>query len=443
MVNHLLPLLRLAPNSNLARGLPIYEESRFILPYWSYIFGYGRPTTYLILLQNDTEMRANGGFFGSYAVVTLTEGVMETRFQDIYVPDGQLGGGHVEAPKPVEEAFGNGGYMLRDTDWEPDFEISAKTIRWFFEKGEEINPDVMMTVSLSTIKKILQIVGPIVLDDYQLTIDETNVFNLVQAKVETDFFPGSTQKKEILSDLGQALLTKLESLPLKKKLEIANILWQEAKRKNILVNSTNLEFQSILKTNQLTGSLRYPNCTGKVCTLDTYLAVESNLGANKANCCTRRVTTHKITDNQDYYTHDVEIFYTNDSSEENPKLPDFFGGNYIDYLRLFIPGNSTNIQIEAEPTLPTTTGYPAPYTNDASRLESQEYEGFKMFGLFHITRAGSSSRVLLRYDLPKITMPYELHILKQHGMVSSSQIILIGEKRVETNLEDDFVLSGE
>ena len=58
------------------------------IDYWRYLGGFERPTTYLVLLQNDTEMRANGGFFGSYAVATIDKAKVELRFQDIYTPDG-------------------------------------------------------------------------------------------------------------------------------------------------------------------------------------------------------------------------------------------------------------------------------------------------------------------------------------------------------------------
>lgn len=448
-IDRVLPLLRLSskivPGSNIARVLPIYSELRFLTDYWEYLFGYGRPTTYLILLQNDTEMRANGGFFGSYAVVTMDRATPQISFQDIYVPDGQLGDGHVEPPAPIEEAFRKGGYYLRDSDWDPDFLKSAKTIRWFFDKGGEISPDLMSTISLSTIKKIMHIIGPIKISDYDMELTEDNIFRLLQSKVETDFFPGSTQKKDILTSLGKAFISKIEFLPLSKKIDVVEILWQEAKHKNILVNSTDTNFQNVLEERGLTGSLRFPHCqiADSKCNLDVFIAVEANLGANKANCCTQRNTTHKITDNGETLTHDIEIIYTNNSSDENPILPDFFGGNYIDYVRFYLPKASTNLRVKAEPTTPTTLDYyPEPYSTDPVRLNISDYYLFKIVGLFHTTRAGTSSRINITYELPKIGNIYELHILKQHGMQTSPQEITFDNLTASTNLEDDFVFSS-
>lgn len=412
-------------------------------PYSQYLLGYDQATTYMVLLQNDTEMRANGGFFGSYAVVTLDKGHISARFQDIYAPDGQLGAGHVEAPKPIEEAFRKGGFMLRDSDWDPDFTQAANTIRWFFDKGGEIKPDLLLTVSLSTIKKVLEITGPLDIPDYQMTLNSENIFNLLQAKVESDFFPGSTQKKDILSGVGQVLLMRVMALEVKQKVEIAKLLYSEAKHENILANSLNPSVQDKLVEWNLAGKLSYPKCLHDGCNLDTFMAIEANLGANKANCCTTRVTKHKITPDGSKLKHEVEISYTNTSSLENPRLPDFFGGNYIDYVRFYIPKQAENLEVVGSPTLPTTLAYyPEPYTTDKARLDVSDFYLFKVVGMFHTTQAGTTSRIQMSYELPQ-SGEYELHIAKQHGMVSSPQEIKYLDQEVSTQLEDDFVFSSE
>lgn len=449
LVNTSLPLLELVakfkPDSTLGAALPIYKEVRFLTNYFNYLMGYERPVSYLILLQNDTEMRANGGFFGSYAIAMIDKGNIDISFQDIYVPDGQIGDGHVTPPKPIDEAFLKGGFYLRDSDWDPDFVQSSKTIRWFFDKGGEINPDMMITISLATIKKIMQVVGPVSIPDYDMELTEDNIFSLLQAKVETDFFPGSTQKRDILTGLGHAFVATIGHLPVDKKIKIFNILWTEAKHKNILTNTTNSNLQDTLEERELTGSLKYPRCSSRdgKCLVDTYMSVEANLGANKANCCTTTKTVHKIAANDELVTHDVEITYTNSSTDENPKLPDFFGGNYINYVRFYIPKESINLSVEAEPTLPTTLPYyPEPFTGDPARLDVNDFYLFKILGMFHITRAGTTSRIHFSYDLPITGQNYELHILKQHGMQSSPQEIIYGGKSQTTTLEDDYVFSS-
>src|SRR5688572_2330750 len=121
--------------------------------YQDYLLGENEEINYVILLQNDNELRANGGFAGSYAVMNMKNGDFNIRFEDIYTPDGQLIG-HVDPPEPIQRAFKQGGLRLRDADWEPDFPTTAKKFSWFFEKGNEVKPDILATLSFSGVKKV-------------------------------------------------------------------------------------------------------------------------------------------------------------------------------------------------------------------------------------------------------------------------------------------------
>src|SRR3989344_6988876 len=54
--------------------------------------------TYIVLLQNNRELRPSGGFMGSYARFKVQgSGLKEFTVQDIYVPDGQIAG-HIDPP---------------------------------------------------------------------------------------------------------------------------------------------------------------------------------------------------------------------------------------------------------------------------------------------------------------------------------------------------------
>lgn len=56
---------------------------------------------------------------GSYARL-----LPQLQILDIYTPDGQLAG-HVEPPAPIQKAFQNGEWRLRDSNWDPDFTVAA------------------------------------------------------------------------------------------------------------------------------------------------------------------------------------------------------------------------------------------------------------------------------------------------------------------------------
>lgn len=445
--------------------LILNSEFKPFLPHLDYLLGKNKPTSYLILLQNNYEMRANGGFFGSYAKIVLSPkrldssnpGVLEfspeISFQDIYVPDGALSG-HVDPPAPIQNAFKQGWFKLRDSDWNPDFPTTATTIRWFFEKGGEINPDFLITLNLSTIEKIVSVIGEIRVPEYDLTLNSDNLYSLLQGQSEMKAFQGSTQKKDVITAAGNAVIKKLPFLKYGQYVQLVQILLDQLNHGNLLVNSTNPDLQKILEEKDWAGKIVNEQCKMSNCLTDSVLLVEANLGANKANCCVERKTSHTITKNDTEISHLINLTFTNKSPLENPSPPRFYGGNYISYLRFYLPENAKNIRLTAQPTLPKSIQqYPAPFdglTNNKFDLSSFKCEmsneqcEMREVGFFHLTAAGTSSAVQLSYDLPLDNLGgypienYQLNLLKQHGLETSPQEINLFGNKTSTNLEKDY-----
>jgi len=459
--------------------VPFTLVIRPFFPFTGYLLGVDKPTSYLVLLGNDTEMRANGGFAGSYAKLFLSSARLdslssrvlefflgnpipkpsvELNFQDIYVPNGQLAG-HVTPPEPIQQAFGHGTWELANADWEPDFPTSATNIRWFLEKGKEINPDVLSIVNLTTIKQILNQIGSFQVPEYSAQITPDNLYLFLQGKTEMNFFPGSTQKKDTLTAVGQALIKKANSLSITKKLKIAHILYTDLINQNIMIHSSNLSFQSFLEQKKLAGVLS-PEA------FDTYSLVETNLGANKANQFITRSTIHTITlspepitNNYELTTpsihHSVTVHFSNSSPAVNPNPPIHYGGNYITYLRFYVPLEAKNISVVrsplSSPPLPDPIPpSPAPITNNYE-LTTPKYD-LTEIGFWQTTPAGGESTISLAYDLllPKTCHSraggnpsnssdcYTLAILKQHGLVSSPQALSIFGQSYSTKLLRSF-----
>ena len=292
------------------------------------------------------------------------------------------------------------------------------------KEGKEEIPDNILTLNLSTIKKVLKITGDINLPDYNLIIKSDNVFELLQAEVETGFFPGSTKKKDILTALGKAIINKISSFSTDAQFgrlyQIANLILTDLDRQNSLFYSTNDSFQNSLSALGWTGSFAPVSS-------DTYALVELNLGANKANCCVTRETSHTITStdainrvstSEPSINHKITVVFTNNSPSENPTPPTFFGGNYIAFLRFYLPDNATNIKVD----------------NPDFTLDKNF--GFTQVGLFHTTKSLTTTQINLSYDLPKDN--YALTILKQHGLETSPQTINLFGEILSTPLETSF-----
>ncbi len=467
---------------------PIARFFKPYLPFTNYLLGVEKPTSYLILLGNDAEVRANGGFTGSYAKIviarestfggknevlkqspspassparsllagTFSVPNLDLSFQDIYVPDGQLKG-YVTPPAPIQEAFHHGTWQLSNGDWEPDFPTSATSLRWFFEKGNEINPDNLAIINLTTIKKILDVVGSFTVPEFEAKITPDNLYLFLQGKTEVNFFPGSTQKKDTLTAVGHAFKQALFDLPLNKKIKVAQILYQDLVNQNIVINSQNPEFQAFLEKKNFAGVISSN-------TPDTYLLIETNLGANKANAYVKRETTHHISFQNGQTIHAVSVKFTNSSAEANPNPPFHYGGDYITYLRFYLPSNAQNIQVASSSGTviaresafggknEATKQSPTSDTVIARNIETKQSPTKEIktdisvkynlteLGFWQTTPAQNQTIVNLSYTLPVSQENYSLTILKQHGFATSPQTINLNGKSYSTPLTADFFL---
>ena len=406
-------------------SLPLARFIKPYLPFTSYLLGINKPVSYLILLGNDAEMRANGGFAGSYAKLIANYPKFELSFQDIYVPNGQLKG-YVTPPAPIQEAFKHGSWELANADWEPDFPTTATTLRWFMEKGGEINPDNLLILNLTTIKKVLDVVGTFTVPEYDAQITPDNLYLFLQGKTEMNFFPGSTQKKDTLTAVGLSFKKEILNLPLNKKVKVSKIMYQDLVNQNIVINSTDENFQNFLEKKNFAGQLVSSSP-------DTYLLIETNLGANKANAYIQRKTSHIISLQNNLVTHKITVKFHNASVEASPNPPFHYGGDYIAYLRFYLPANAENINIDRE--IPEIANKETAVFKPASII--QKY-GLTEIGFWLTTPAQNQTQVTLSYTLPISGDNYSLTILKQHGLVSSPQTINIDNQTLSTNLENDF-----
>ena len=109
-------------------------QARKGIEIFPWLIGQDQKRTYLVLLQNNNELRPTGGFIGSFAFLTFDKGkFVDFEVQDVYWADGQLKG-HVEPPSELKKYLGEANWYLRDSNWDPDFPTSAVKAQWFLEK---------------------------------------------------------------------------------------------------------------------------------------------------------------------------------------------------------------------------------------------------------------------------------------------------------------------
>lgn len=275
--------------------------------------------TFLVLLQNTEELRASGGFMGSYARVDLKEGkVSNINIQDIYEPDGQFTG-FVEAPPGAKEYLSGGeGLRLPDANWHPDFPTSAKVISSYFAFGDEKKIDSIVTLNVDLIEKIIRVVGEVYLPDYGLTVTADNLTALARAD-RNSFFAGSKQKTNFLASLFDHLKIRLTKLDPKQQEQIAQIVLTGLGHKDIQLFSWHSELQEIFNKNNIAGEIEYREQS------DFYLYLpETNVGINKAN----KKITRDVKINLGQNRTEITVNFINNNSQSSL--------DYINYQRIIL-----------------------------------------------------------------------------------------------------------
>lgn len=127
---------------------------------------------YLLVVQNNAEIRATGGLPGSTSVLTASDGTIDLGFQGKAL-DLDTGSGAVADFLPgEEEVFGP---LLvsdfRDTNFTPDFPRAASLMSAFVDESAEAPVDGVVSVDPVLLAEVLRSTGPVTVGGRRLDAD--------------------------------------------------------------------------------------------------------------------------------------------------------------------------------------------------------------------------------------------------------------------------------
>ncbi len=328
------------------------QKSKQLIPHLETILGLdGKRKTFLIILQNNMELRPTGGFIGSFALLSFESGyLLDFEVNDVYSADGQLKG-HVDPPKQIRDILGEKNWYLRDANWDPDFPSASETIEWFFEKETGRRVDGVIGFNLSAAQKIVANFGEIYLPDFQEKINANNLFERAEFYSEKDFFPGSTQKKVFLSALANEIFEILKNLNTQKYLAFGKAILEGLEKKEILLALHDPQLKNTLAKLAWDGRIKTISCKKDNCLSDYLLIVEANLGINKANYFLKRDIQQsiEISPQKLAVKHHLVINYENTS--RSSAWP---AGNYRNFMRLYLdPKTKVEQIVSYDPRTPS------------------------------------------------------------------------------------------
>lgn len=357
--------------------------------------------TYALLFQNSEELRATGGFLGSYAIIKLSDGVLiDFKIEDIYVPDGQFEW-FIEAPTGAKEYLSGGnGLKLRDANWQADFSMSAQQILTYLAWGKEAGIDGAVAVNLPLVEKILAVTGPIFIRDYDQTITHHNFSDVARAD-RGNFFPGSIQKQHFLDIFFNQLLIKLENLDYSQQKILLAEISTSAIQKDLQFYSNDQHLQSLFEKLAIAGILTKSDQAGYL------MLVESNVGINKANQHLDRAINLKINDQ----ASSIEVTFVNRnpppaSNSQHPDEAKHLG--YVNYQRLILDPSVNVSQIEFD-------GQPIPDW-DEELIKNSKGQMFKQIGFLITVPEQETKKMTIFFDQSNLIKNDQIFIQKQAGI---------------------------
>jgi nucleoside-diphosphate-sugar epimerase len=394
-------------DSQLARIIDGLNTATLISSELPQILGTQKPQKYLVLFQNSNELRATGGFIGSYGVLEFDKGkITNLLIDDIYNPDGQIDIRNIRVapPGPVATFLAEDRMYLRNSNWNPDFVEASKDFQDLFFKIDGSTFDGAVALDLHFAQNLLSVIGSVYLAQYDEEITAENLYERAQFHSDFNYQDGSSQKKNFLTVLGGKLLERLFSLPQEKVPGLLSSISTSLDERHLLMHFSNNSLNAILKEKGWDGSL--------VSVPGDYLyVVNSNLGGTKANYYVENSYDYAVfaKTRDGLLRSELTLNYNHTGQDES-----WPGGPYKDYVRVLVPKGTY---------LTSATTY---------SLEKEEEDIFKIvkkgtigtydsYEFSFTLNPRESVEITLGYDLPKslsVTKDsgdYSLYWQKQPG----------------------------
>ncbi|MFA7309091.1 MAG: DUF4012 domain-containing protein [Patescibacteria group bacterium] len=378
---------------------------------------------YLMVFQNNTELRPTGGFIGSYGIVTVHKGVISKIFVDsIYNPDGQLTQ-KITPPTPLQKITP---YLaMRDANWDPDFPATAKQLIHFYEAEGGFTPDGVIAVDTNLFVNLLKITGPISVPQDNAVVTDENFISLTQYKTSIEYDPNENNPKKFIGDFAPFLLSAISHLGQDKQTEIYNVFSKSIISRDIQFYHPEERLESALDTFGVTGSIKNPPG-------DYLMMVDANIGGMKTNneIETSVVHTIQLTKNEGTARHTVTVTRKHHGSFSWPS-----GTNYS-YFRWYTPKDTTIIDsgglIDPSKIQRGEDGM-LTYSPGQEEVKKQpldtttEHEK-TVFGGWTTVKPGETNSFSITYDTPVTLQPYQLYIQKQAGLNNTTYTLQVTMK---------------
>lgn len=404
------------------------------------LLGADGPATYLLLAQNSDELRATGGFISGAGHVTVDRGkIVDLTLKDSYAVD-NWEQPHPDAPAPLAKYMAADLWVLRDSNWSPDFTEAADVARALYAQDQGVMTNGAVALDLEAVRLLVGAVGPLQVPGIAEPVTGENALAWMKqawespagaaAGLESGSIDWWTKRKDFMGELVKAALAKaqgggVDNLDLT---AVGRAVVEALEGRHLQVALDEPTARAFFAERGWDGGLR------PVDGEDFLAVIDSNLGFNKTNLFVTQRIDYRVAREGDGLVATVTLTYDHTA----PAAPDLvceripeYGATYEDmgrrcywdYLRVYTPDGSELIEARG--------------LNDAA-TEPGERGTTSFTGDFTL-RPGEQQVVTLRYRLPASvgSAPYRLLARKQAGTAANPLTVTASACREETTLARD------
>jgi uncharacterized membrane protein len=408
----------------------LIKNGQPILSKTSWLLGKDKPRQYLMIFQNDAELRPTGGFWTAYGVIQVNNGkITPLGSSDIYSLDSKINS-KTPAPRPIKAYHINVPYFnVRDMNISPDFPTS---IQLFLENYNKVNKNskIDAVIGLDTrvlvdMVKVLGQVGVSGLGNFSAEPDNRCngcpqiIYQLEYLADKPKSFVDSN-RKGFLSPLMNSLLLNAMGSEKSKIGPLAEAMLNDINEKHIMFYFIDSEMQK---------AAELANIAGTVINTDQnidYLHInDANMASAKSNLFITQKIKHEITSKNGKVEHKISITYNNPSPASNCNLEKgdlcLNAAKYRDWFRFYVPKGSKLIKMTGSEVEPV----------QYEELNKQVFEGF--FGNKYPLYAQSNLKTSIQYEssIPA-SKNYVLMLQKQAGTKAVEYELVVNNRKVET-----------
>jgi len=372
--------------------------------YFLQMLGHKGAKRYLVLFENNRELRPTGGFMGTYALVDIDSGrIKNIKIEGPYNLDGNLME-KIIAPEPLRLIQVK--LFLRDANWFLDFPMSAKKVMSMYEKSGGPTVDGVFTVTGNVMEALLNVTGEIEMSDYGTSVNADNFFDKTQWEVEYDYDKQENEPKKFLADLFPVFLDRLSNLDKDKWLETANVLYRMLDEKDIMMYFNDEKLENFVKEFNWTGEIKNSS-------KDYLSTVITNIGGGK----TDDVIDQKILHESEIQEDGSVIDTITVTRIHNGDINDMWTSvKNMAYMRFYVPLGSEMIEARgfdkefwgvlrpleegSSPDSLISSIESNMKVNNENGIRIMEESGKTVFGNWLGVECGQAKTMVIKYKLP-------------------------------------------